>query len=752
MLLRIACNFVIVIFLLAGVVEVGGDRIKVEFLERLERLAYDLRMRHFAGLAEPRDDIIIVDIDEKSLTEIGRWPWRRDRVAELTRQLFDEYGAALVGYDILFAESDLRGADILNELKSELQDDANALAAIDYLAPEFDFDAKFARSLAGRETVLGYSFSDSGREIAALPPPAVIADFANPGQPLADDKLNSASWAWVRTTGYSGNLKIFLDNAAGAGHIIPIFDDDGIVRRVPVLVKHKNDFYEALSVYMLRRYLAQLMGEMPLLEAVTDEESDWTGEKYHFVNRFQIAQFELPVDRGGTLFVNYLGSGGKRGVFRYISASDIYFGRVSPEDVAGRIAIIGATAPGLFDLRPTPINPALPGVEIHATLIANGLDFNFLRRPADAWFYESLALLAIGIIFAIGYPFFGPLMAMGSTAAVAAAVVWFNLSRWEQAGEVYQLAPALLLLAALFIWNLLVGFLSEWRSKRYIQNLLSQYIPPSMARRISRNRRAFTMEGESKEITVLFSDVRGFTSISELFSPTELTRLMNRMLTLLSERIHSHGGTVDKYIGDAVMAFWNAPLDDPHHAKKSVLAAMDMQKAMRKLSAELMEKGYPEMRMGVGVNSGQTRVGNMGSKIRLAYTVMGDTVNLASRLEGLTKHYRVPILVGEETKRLADGIEFREVDCVRVKGKRQAVAIFEPLGEGESVREFAARFQLAMMHYRGRRWNQARESLEKLREDRPDDGLLDFYLERIAQFADSPPPDDWDGVTEFDFK
>ena len=749
MIFRIACNLIIVALLLVNVAELDGARLHLPAVERLERVAYDARMRYFAAGAGYRSDIVIVDIDEKSLSEVGRWPWRRDHLARLTERLFDEYQAAVVGFDILFAESDLRGEEVLAALRRELAGDPAAVAAVRRLGPAFDFDEMFARALSRGTAILGVSFDNSNKQLGTLPPPAPLYDFYDQGQALPENIVASAAARWEKRSGYSGSIPRFLEAAATAGHIVPVFDDDGIIRRVPLFIRYRDGFYPPLAARMLSR-LADPENGAPLEVAATDE-----GGGHYAIDKAMTAQFELPLDTSGAMLINYLGRGGHGGVFPYISAADIYAGRTAQSRVKDKLVLIGSSAPGLNDLRASPINPALPGVEIHATIIANALDFAPLRRPLDAWALETIGMLLLGVMLAFAYPFMGPMLSFPITLALGGALIGLNLWRWGEFNEVYRIVAPLLLLGALFIWNTGMGFIAEWRSKRYLENQFSQYVPPSLARRISRRRGGF-MRGESRDLTILFSDVRGFTSISELFSPQELTQLMNMMLTRLSHEIHEQNGTIDKYIGDAVMAFWNAPLDDRDHAAHAVAAAMGMQRAMKKLSAEMEEKGYPELKMGVGINSGPTSVGNMGSKIRLAYTVMGDTVNLASRLEGLTKYYGVPILVGEQTRHKARGFIFREVDCVRVKGRREAVVMFEPLAAAEDApakaKNDASLFSEMLLNYRAQNWSEAMQILRGLRLRNPDDGLVTLYIRRIENFIANPPGEDWDGITEFDIK
>jgi adenylate cyclase len=322
---------------------------------------------------------------------------------------------------------------------------------------------------------------------------------------------------------------------------------------------------------------------------------------------------------------------------------------------------------------------------------------------------------------------------------------------------VLPLAASLLMTLSLYIVNMAYGYFVEARSKRQFTELFGQYVPPELVDRMARDPQKYNMEPRAAELTILFSDVRGFTSISEALKPEELREYINEYLTDMSGIIRSrHRGTLDTYIGDAIMAFWGAPVDDAQHARNGVLAALDMQKERRILNEKFAARGWPTLKIGVGVNSGNVRVGDMGSQVRRAYTVMGDPVNVASRLEGRTKGYGVGILVGEATRNQVKEVVFREVDRIKVKGKDEAVTIFEPLGlEGEVERKLLDELKLwnqALRAYRARQWDQVEVGLLNLQRMNPECGLYQVYVEKVAEKRRDPPPPDWDGVSVFDEK
>lgn len=417
--------------------------------------------------------------------------------------------------------------------------------------------------------------------------------------------------------------------------------------------------------------------------------------------------------------------------------------------------LVGTTVPGLNDLRATPVNPVYPGVEIHANLIASIIDGDFKARPDFAVGYDLLQVLAVGVLLGLLLPMLGPLWSIVLTLATAAGLGGLNFWLYDSAGMVLPLATALLLVASLFICNLGWGYLFEYRNRKAIVNLFGEYVAPELVAEMAANPASYNMEGEIRELTVMFSDVRGFTTISESLQPNELREYINVYLTAMSEDIRGNRGTLDKYIGDAVMAFWGAPLALPDHAARAVATALKMQQTALALNEEFARRNWPPLKIGIGLNTGQMRVGDMGSRIRKAYTVMGDAVNLSSRLESITKVYGVGVLVGAATREAAPQFAYRELDRVRVKGKHEPVPIYEPLALEQELdaglREEVAQWHAALALVRAQQWDAAQAALHALQAAQAR-GLYALYLERIAHYRESPPPADWDGVTTFETK
>jgi len=715
--------------------------IPMPLLERLEGIAYDTRLRlSMPGTPDPR--IVIVDIDERSLQAEGRWPWRRDKLASLVDQLFDRYQVTVAAFDIVFAEpDDSSGLAQLEALAAgELGGNAAFEAVLRDLRPRLAFDLLLASRLRDRPVVLGYHFSAADGMDGA----ANLAVGALPRPVLAAGTFSGRDIRFTRWSGHGANLPALQAAAASGGHFNLLTDADGVARRVPMLAEFNGAYYESLSLAAVRL----LLGSPGIEPGYPARVRGYPGLEW-----LQVGPLRVPVDEQGASYVPYRGP---RGSFTHVSATDVLAGRVDPQVLAGRVALVGTSAPGLFDLRSTPVAPDFPGVEIHANLIAGMLDGSIRQRPPYVLGAEFLQLLGIGLLLVLWLPWLSPARATGLFAATIALVLGIDFAAWQLGNLVLPVASVLLLVVLIYAFNMAWGFFAEARGRRQITGLFGQYVPPELVDEMSKDPGRFSMAGESRELSVLFTDVRGFTTISEGLDPKALASLMNTFLTPLTRIIHRHRGTIDKYMGDAIMAFWGAPVDDPDHAANAVAAALEMQATLAALQPRFKERGWPPIRIGVGINTGRMSVGNMGSEIRLAYTVMGDAVNLASRLEGITKEYGADIIVGESVCRAAPGFHYVELDRVRVAGKDEPVAIFEPIGRKGQVDpvvlDQAMRFQEAVKLFRSQNWDLAEVHLLNLQKVAPDRKLYQLYLDRVAIHRADPPPADWDGVFVFQTK
>jgi adenylate cyclase len=713
---------------------------EVPIITQLDHIMYDARLQ----VTMPRgvdERIVILDIDEKSLQVVARWPWPRDIMAELIERLFGKYEIAIVAFDVVFAEADYSsGIRVLDQLaQGPLKDVPNFLQSYRELRPTLDNDDRFAQAIKGKPVVLGYYLNSDkdAKRIAAIPEP-VLPKGTFQGR-------NIPFTTWV---GYGGNLAQFTRNAASAGHFNPVTDDDGVVRRVPMLAELDGAYYEALSLAVVRTILG-----FPNVEPGYAPDR-FLQRGYSGLEWLQVGPLAVPVDETASALIPYRG---RKFSFAYVSLADVLADRVPLERLKGKIALVGTTAPGLLDLRSTPVDNVFPGVEVHANLIAGMLDKKIKQKPPYMLGAEVLLLLVGGVALSILVPMLAPLWATLVTLAGMVAITGLNVAIWTEADMVLPLAASVLMTISLYTVNMAYGYFVEARSKRQFAELFGQYVPPELVDRMARDPEKYNMEPRAAELTILFSDVRGFTGISETLKPEELREFINAYLTDMSAIIRSrHRGTLDKYIGDAIMAFWGAPVDDAQHARNGVLAALDMQKERRILNKKFAARGWPTLTIGVGVNTGNVRVGDMGSQVRRAYTVMGDPVNVASRLEGRTKGYGVGVLVGEATRGQVKDVVFREVDRIKVKGKDEALTIYEPLGlEGEVERNTLDELKLwnqTLRAYRAQHWDQVEVGLLNLQRMSPECGLYQVYAEKVAQMRRNPPPADWDGVSVFDDK
>jgi len=732
---RMGLSFVIVLLILlnaVGVIDLG-------FVQRLENLSYDMRLKWtMPGTLDRR--VVIVDIDEKSLLEQGHWPWPRNKLAHLVDLLFDQYKIDVLGFDVLFAEADTSsGLASLETLgRTDLHQNKDFIAELNRLRPQLQYDQIFANSLKNRRVAMGYYFKYGAQEtglLGQLPTPALARGSFDPGAVGA-----------AQANGYSANLPL-LQQAAGAGgffNATPMVDNDGVYRRISMLQMHDGGLYETLSLAVARLALRE-----PKVQLVYEG----ADANVLALESLMLGQHRIAVDAQLAALVPFRGL---QGSFTYLSASDVLQGKVDAKLLRGAIVLLGTTAPGLLDLRAVPVQESYAGVEVHANMIAGILDSNIKARPAYTLGLELVMLAATGLLLMLTLPLLSPLYATLMSLVTAAAMIELNLYFWTSGNLVVPLASGLLLVSALFVLNMSYGYFVDSRGRRLLAGLFGQYVPPELVDEMAKDPGAYSLEGSNRDMTVLFTDVRGFTTISEGLDPKQLTQLMNEFLTPMTKIIQRHRGTIDKYMGDAIMAFWGAPLNDPQHARHALLAALEMVAELESLQDHFTSKGWPPIKVGVGLNSGEMTVGNMGSEFRLAYTVMGDAVNLGSRLESLTKEYGVSIIVSEFTAAAVPDLTFRELDCVRVKGRDKPVRIYQPIGVTVEITEpqqqELARYADALALYRAQQWAQAAQAFASLLQSDPGAVLYQIYAGRIAHFSDNRPPPGWDGVYTFTTK
>ncbi len=716
-------------------------------LQRFHSVVYDLRLRATLADRPPDPRVVIVDIDEKSLMAEGHWPWARDRIAELVSELFAA-GAVVVAFDVVFPEEERNsGTTVLERMALESPEDERLRERLEGQIARFDNNIIFAESLAQGDVVLGYVFDsgDHGASTGELPPALRVV----PPEPAAAATIKTAPR-------YTANIPQLQQAARHGGFFSMQPDSDGLVRRAPLLLRHAEAIYGSLSLETLRVFL--------LIDEVEVETAQLHGETT--IEAIRIGQVLIPTDGVGNVIVPYRGP---QGSFPYISATDVLNGEMASEKLENAIVLIGTTAQGLKDLRATPVSGVFPGVEVHANILLAMLDgieavqatdsassmvvAPFPSEPSWAPGANFALTLALGLFLALALPFLSSIwliiVAIGAGAAATSLNIWF----WSEKGLILSLAPQIFLVILLATFNATFGFLFESRNRRQLKEMFGQYVPPELVERMNQDPGNYDGKGEDRELTILFADIRSFTTISETLGAGRLKEMLNRFFTPMTEIIFNWRGTIDKYVGDMVMAFWGAPIEDVAHARHAISAALAMLEEVERLKPEFSRDGFPEINIGIGLNTGVVSVGDMGSRFRRAYTVLGDAVNLASRLEGTTKYYGVGLVVGETTfEQARDHFVFRELDRVRVKGKAQAITVYQPIcakekGTPELEAELAA-YREALLQYRNRQWKEAEATFNSLREQYPQTHIYALYLERIEDLRGAGLGEAWDGVYE----
>ena len=703
----------------------------LRFVDTLENFSYDFRLQ--LSLPENVDKkVVIIDIDEKSLAEIGQWPWERNVLANIVNNLFDYYKIDVLGFDIVFAEKDQDPADkILTELNnSSLSTNEDFQKILQSNQYALNRDKQLSDSLANRKTVLGVIFKTSKTELSKGQLPPSISYFT-------PDIINS--FDFISGAAYTANIETLQSSADSAGFFDnPLIDEDGVFRRVPLLQAYNGKIYPSLALQITRASLDN--DSLKLGYGATDE----THKSLEWV---YIGNIAIPVDEHSAVMVPYIGP---QKTFEYISASDVLNKLTARNILKDKIVIFGTSAAGLLDLRTTPLESAYPGVEVHANIVQGILDQTIKHKPEYMIGFEILLIVILGIILSFLLPKLSPAWSTITAIICITIVLVLDNYSWYELMVIMPIASPLILISMLYLTNMSYGFFLESRGKRQITHLFGQYVPPELVSEMSRNMKEINLDGEIRKMTVLFTDVRDFTSIAERMEPKELTSFINEFLTPLTKVIHQNRGTIDKYMGDAIMAFWGAPLKDPQHARNALNAGMEMLEAIKKLNTNLKAKNKPVIKIGIGVNTGEMNVGNKGSEFRVDYTVLGDAVNLGSRLEGLTKNYGVDFIVNETTRHEVPEFEYRMLDFVRVKGKNDPVTIFEPLGLVETVdknlRKQIKEFHHALKHYKEQNWDSAEKMIFQLNQQDPDRQIYKIYLDRIAYFRNHSPGDNWDGV------
>ncbi len=714
--------------------------IDAPFLRFMELKALDLRMVS-RGTIPAGGETIIVAIDEKSLSELGRWPWPRTTIAKLVDAL-KGYGAKAVGFDIVFAEPDANSslktvAELSREVKEVGVRDTRIFGLLEEKQKLADTDAALARSIENAKNItLGYFFHISEKEVGHLSEEQIAAGesaIANSRFQMVRSQKGASDDALIHAYAAQPSLPILCEVAENSGYFNSFPDSDGVIRWSPMVIKFRDNYYSSLALSMIVQYL-----EWPMLVLHQAE---------YGVDNITLDKLKIPTNESGRMLINYLGPGK---TFPHYSVADILAGRLPAETFKGKIVLVGATATGIYDMRVTPFSAVYPGVEIHANVIDNILHGNFLIHSGWTRFLDMCSIILVGLIMGVAVPRMKAVAGIALCLALIGAFVAANVTVFIRTNVWLNMVYPVLTMMTIYLGITIYRYVTEEREKKKVRGAFQYYLTASVVNEILKDPSKLKLGGDMKNLSVLFSDIRGFTSIAEKLSPEELVRLLNEYLTAMTDVVFKYDGLLDKYIGDAVMAVFGAPLHQPDHALRACRTAIEMKSELKRLREKWAAEGRPDVNIGVGINTGDMVVGNMGSQMRFDYTVMGDSVNLASRLEGTNKEYGTTIIISEFTyETIKDELFCRELDAVRVKGKKLPVRIFELLGDRKDAaewQEFADRFATGLAKYRAGLWDEAIAAFQSVLEVKPGDPPTRLYLERCAELKANPPEGEWDGV------
>ncbi|MEZ4528582.1 MAG: CHASE2 domain-containing protein [Desulfobacterales bacterium] len=713
------------------------------FLHRIELETLDLRFR-FRGEKKTGDNIVLAVVDEKSIREQGKWIWPRHRFADLINRLSDA-GAKVIAFDIGFLEADRNDQNIIETLEkvgqqlkssgSLTRETENFMALLKAQANADQILADAIRK-AKPKIVLGYFFHTG---LSPLEHPAE-EDFRIQQENIAGSeyKIKKMSPDFQGEHLLAGilpqsNIKIVSDSSEYSGHFNMEPDSDGVIRFIPLVVRFRDSFYAPLS----------LMTAGAWLDAPAGIQVDSTG-----VRSIRIGTISIPTDSDGRMFINYRGG---EGTFPHISVTDILHGRVPAERFRDKIVMVGVTAIGIYDMRVVPFDNVFPGLEIHANAVDNILSKDFLKKPDWMFLFDIAGLMFSGMLLGLLLPRMS--MEMGTVTVFVLFSGYILLAQYlfSAHGLIITLIYPLLLMLILYTGITVYHFFRESRQKKFIKDAFSHYLAPSVVKKLIESPENLELGGEERHITAFFSDLQGFTGISEKLTPSEIRDLLNEFLTEMTDIILKYEGTVDKFEGDAIIAFFGAPNQLENHAKVACKAGIDMQKRLAELRKKWREEQRPELKMRIGMNTGMAVVGNMGSKNRMDYTMIGDTVNTAARLEGMNKVYGTYTLISQFTcKEAGQEILTRELDMVSLVGKKDALKIYEVMGypeeADENLKKTIGFYADGIAAYREMNWEKAIDDFENALKLRPDDAPSRIMLERCREFKENPPDANWGGV------
>ena len=708
------------------------------FIEQVELKTLDERFK-IRGPITPDPRIIIVAVDDKSLTQVGRWPWPRDKIALIVDRLTNQYGTKAIGFDIVFSEKQANPlVETVRLLKESGDQNSTVTQWLEKHKATGDLDAKLQKTLEEHHSSLvpGYFFYAKGSTVHELALQR-SAEFAKLMQSsaLTTEFSEDAAHTVPQIAAIEANLPQFTESADSVGFFNFFPDSDGTVRRIPLIAEYDGYIYPSMALQTLRTYL------------------DWPDASVKVdiggVSEIRLGDKIIRADHTGNMLLNHYGPGQ---TFKHVSAADILNDDVDKKIFKDSIVIIGVTAVGVFDYRPSPFDSVFPGVEGHAAAIANILDDQEISRPAYLEVVELLAILVLCLLS--GYLVYHRGAVLQTLCIFGLPILIIIIAVWVFSNYGLWLKGTYLIIGILMstIPITLLEYVIESRKRAFIHDAFSHYLAPKVVENLAAHPEALQLGGEERHMTAFFSDIAAFSSFSENLTPHELVHFLNIYLTAMSDIILERGGTIDKYEGDAIIAFFGAPLEMHDHATQCVLAALEQQKALITLRHKWAEEGYPEVHIRIGINDGPMVVGNMGTDTHMNYTMMGDNVNLASRLEGVCKVYRVPILMSKDTYlQVRDSVAASFVDRVKVVGRAQPVDLYQPLAPRDEISEDDLRshrtYERAWSLMHQRLFAEAGKLFDELVKEYPENGLYEVMHARNKAYIKSPPEPSWDGVT-----
>jgi adenylate cyclase len=733
--------FVLILFLLG-----------VPILDLVELKTYDLRILS-RGVRKPSPQVVLAVIDEKSLNAEGKWPWPRAKIARLI-DILSQDGAKVLGFDIGFFEPDENTSlKLINQFERKI----DSLKLKDDRIREFinksklsaDNDLILANAIrkSRAKIVLGYFFYMSQAElnyqVEQKDIEMQLKRIGNSQYPLLMyDQKNTAIDPFItKYTAYipEANIDILSQAASSSGHINIVPEEDGIIRWMPLVIKCGEDIYGPLSIQSVWNYLDRPQ----LIVKVAD----------YGIEGIKMGEIFIPTNEEGKMLINYLGP---ERTFPHYSMTDILHGNLPKGTFNDKIVLAGATAIAIYDIRNTPFSPVYPGMEVHATVIDNILNKDFLEKPKWTEIYDALAILILGLLTGVAVRRVSALKGILFSSVLFIIYIWISGWLFVHWGIWVNIIYPLLALALIYTSLTVYRYLTEERERKKIKSAFTFYVSSSVVNEMLKYPEKLKLGGDRKELSVLFSDIRGFTTIAEGLTPEDLVHLLNEYLTVMTDVVFKYNGTLDKYMGDAIMAIYGAPLDLPDHPIKACRSALEMIRELKRLNQKWIGEGKQPMDIGIGINTSPMMVGNMGSEQRFDFTVMGDSVNLGSRLEGANKNYKTNIIISEFTfDRVKNEFVCMELDSVRVKGKSQPVKIYNLVGYKDlpDIQEAVVNeFNQALTLYKKRKWDEAIHIFENITVMDPNLYAAQAYIERCLDLKKKPPPADWDGVYEMTTK